>query len=56
MAEEGNYPSQPQQLGMYYQPVPAPNPNSPMYQPNNRNEMNEPPLYDQATQPHNQPR
>jgi len=55
MAEKANYPTQPQQPGMYYPPGPVPNPNAPMYPPNDMNQMNAPPSYDQATQPHYQP-
>jgi len=55
MAEKGNYPDQPQQPGMYYPPGPALNPPAPMYPPNNMDQMNAPPSYDQATQPHYQP-
>ena len=56
MAEKGNYPTQPQQPGMYYPPGPALNPPAPMYPPNNMDQMNAPPSYDQAIQPHYQPR
>ena len=56
MAEKGNYPDQPQQPGMYYPPGPVLNPPAPMYPPNNMDQMNAPPTYDQATQPHYQPR
>ena len=53
MAEKLNDPIQPQQHGIYYPQVPAPNPNVPMYPLNN---MNAPPTYDQATQPYIEPR
>jgi len=55
MAEKSNYPTQPQQPGMYYPQGPAPNPNVPMYPPNDMNQMSAPPTYDQATQPYVQP-
>ena len=71
MAEKSNYPTQPQQLGMYYPCIcnnslgctvcrtqgPAPNSNVPMYPANNMNQMSAPPTYDQAiAQPSVQPR
>lgn len=56
MAEKENYATQPLQPGMHYSPGPASNPNAPMYPPNNMNQMIAPPSYDQATQPHYQPR
>ena len=56
MAEKSNYPTQHQQPGMYYPQETAPNPNVPMYPPNDMNQMSAPPTYDQATQPYVQPR
>ena len=56
MAEKGTYATQPLQPGRHYPPGPASNPNAPMYPPNNMNQMIAPPSYDQATQPHYQPR
>ena len=41
---------------MYYPPGPVPDPSAPIYPPNNMNQMNELPSYDQATQPDYQPR
>ena len=49
-------PTQSQQPGMYYPPGPVPDPSAPIYPPNNMNQMDEPPSYDQATQPDYQPR
>ena len=56
MAKEGYCSIQSQQPGMYYPPGPAPIPTAPIYPPNNMNQMDEPPSYDQATQPDYQPR
>ena len=58
MAEKGDisYPTQLQKPGMHYPPGPAPNPSATKYPPNNMDQMDEPPPYDQVTQPHYEPR